>query len=80
MNNNRLSTAVADSDEIRDQVISAGLFPRGTQGVYRNGHSASVTMFKPICAQLRRCKKENLEPVIELAVEIGARRAGGSAR
>ncbi len=27
-------------------------------------------MFKPICAQLRRCQKENLEPVIELAVEI----------
>ena len=26
-------------------------------------------MFKPICAQLPRDKKENLEPVIELAVE-----------
>ena len=26
-------------------------------------------MFKPICAQLPRGKKENLEPVIELAVE-----------
>lgn len=66
MNNNRLSTAVADSDGI----VSAGLFPGRTQGVHRNDHSASVTMFKPICAQLRRCQKENLEPVIELAVEI----------
>lgn len=27
-------------------------------------------MFQPICAQLRRCQKENLEPVIEVAVEI----------
>lgn len=27
-------------------------------------------MFDTICAQLRRCKKENLEPLIELAVEI----------
>lgn len=27
-------------------------------------------MFKPICARLRRCKKETLEPLIELAVEI----------
>lgn len=41
-----------------------------TQDVHRNGHFESVTMFKPICARLPRCKKENLEPVIELAVEI----------
>jgi diadenylate cyclase len=27
-------------------------------------------MFKTICAQLRRCEKQNLEPLIELAVEI----------
>ncbi len=27
-------------------------------------------MFNTICARLRRCKKENLEPLIELAVEI----------
>ena len=27
-------------------------------------------MFNTICAQLRRCEKENLEPLIELAVEI----------
>jgi hypothetical protein len=38
--------------------------------VHPNGHFESVTMFKPICTQLPRCKKENLEPVIELAVEI----------
>src|ERR1044071_9330060 len=36
----------------------------------RNRHGGAVTMFQPICAQLRRCQKENLEPVIELAVEI----------
>jgi diadenylate cyclase len=36
----------------------------------RNPRTESVTMFQPICAQLRRCQKENLEPVIELAVEI----------
>ena len=67
---NRLDTAVVGTDENRDQVVYPGLFQRPTRGVHRNGHSASVTMFKPICAQLRRCKKENLEPVIELAVEI----------
>src|SRR3954470_7036083 len=39
-------------------------------GVRRNPRTKSVTMFQPICAQLRRCQKENLEPVIELAVEI----------
>jgi hypothetical protein len=37
MNNNRLSTAVADSD----RVVSAGLFTRRTQSVHRSGHSAS---------------------------------------
>lgn len=46
------------------------MIPLLAHNVRRNGHSRSVTMFKPICAQLRRCQKENLEPVIELAVEI----------
>ena len=68
--NSSLSTASADIGEIRDQAISPGFFPRRIQKVHRNGHSASVTMFKPICAQLRHCQKENLEPVIELAGEI----------
>jgi diadenylate cyclase len=67
---NRLDTGVVGTDESREQVVYPGLFQRRTRGFHRNGHSASVTMFKPICAQLRRCKKENLEPVIELAVEI----------
>ena len=44
--------------------------PRSMRNGDRERHSESVTMFKPICAQLPRCKKENLEPVIELAVEI----------
>lgn len=38
--------------------------------VHGSRREESVTMFQPICAQLRRCKKENLEPVIELAIEI----------
>ena len=37
---------------------------------YRNGQRESEITFKTICAQLRRCKKESLEPLIELAVEI----------
>lgn len=49
------------------RAIAPGLIPPAAT---RNGHSESVTMFKPICARLPRCKKENLEPVIELAVEI----------
>ena len=64
MNRNASNTLFAD---LRDQ---AGLFPRRRHDVHRNGSAASVTMFQPICAQLRRCQKENLEPVIELAVEI----------
>lgn len=50
--------------------ISPELAPRQTESGHDDGHSESVTMFKPICAQLPRYKKENLEPVIELAVEI----------
>src|ERR1700686_4593441 len=60
---------LAEIDDISARTSSPGLV-RPTQDVHRNGHSGSVTMFKPICAQLPRCKKENLEPVIELAVEI----------
>jgi diadenylate cyclase len=37
---------------------------------HRNGERESESMFKTICAQLRRCEKQNLEPLIELAVEI----------
>jgi DNA integrity scanning protein DisA with diadenylate cyclase activity len=55
--------------EITDRSSSPNLI-RSLHDVHRPGHSESVTMFKPICAQLPRCKKENLEPVIELAVEI----------
>jgi diadenylate cyclase len=37
---------------------------------HQNGDRESESMFKTICAQLRRCEKQNLEPLIELAVEI----------
>jgi DNA integrity scanning protein DisA with diadenylate cyclase activity len=60
---------LAEIDDIANRPSSPNLIhPR--RDVHRNGHSESVTMFKSICAQLPRCKKENLEPVIELAVEI----------
>ena len=36
--------------------------PQGTGG--------DKGMFKAICGKVRRCNRENLEPVIELAVEI----------
>ena len=55
--------------EIVDRSASPSLI-QSLHDIHRNGHSGSVTMFKPICSQLPRCKKENLEPVIELAVEI----------
>lgn len=61
---------LAEIDGLRDRGISPGLISHPTPDIHRNGLSESVTMFKPICAQLPRCKKENLEPVIELAVEI----------
>src|SRR5688572_13528193 len=56
--------------EVTDRSSSPSLIQPPPHDIHRNGHSESVTMFKPICAQLPRCKKENLEPVIELAVEI----------
>jgi diadenylate cyclase len=64
-----LNNLLAEIEGIRGRPASARLI-RPLHDVHRNGHSESVTMFKPICAQLPRCKKENLEPVIELAVEI----------
>ena len=36
----------------------------------REDRSSIKSMFKTICGQVRRCNRENLEPVIELAVEI----------
>jgi DNA integrity scanning protein DisA with diadenylate cyclase activity len=60
---------LVEIDDINGRTPSPGLV-RPPQDLHRVGHSESVTMFKPICAQLRRCQKENLEPVIELAVEI----------
>jgi DNA integrity scanning protein DisA with diadenylate cyclase activity len=56
-----LTNLLAETDHARS---------RSSSGAQLNGRAESVTMFKPICAQLPRCKKENLEPLIELAVEI----------
>lgn len=67
MNSTLSRNALTDG---HDGATSPVIIPLMTHGVHRNGHSRSVTMFQPICAQLRRCQKENLEPVIELAVEI----------
>ena len=64
-----VSNLLAEIDDMGDRASSPRL-DGPTHHVHRNGHFESVTMFKPICAQLPRCKKENLEPVIELAVEI----------
>lgn len=36
----------------------------------RRGAVGDRSMFKTICGKVRRCNRENLEPVIELAVEI----------
>jgi hypothetical protein len=63
-----VSNLLMETDEVAD-ASSAVLRPSMRNGNCER-HSESVTMFKPICEQLPRCKKENLEPVIELAVEI----------
>ena len=70
--NNTIRSAFTYNEEPEpyEPSVSPGLASLRPQDVQRNGHARSVTMFKPICAQLRRCQKENLEPVIELAVEI----------
>lgn len=64
-----VTNLLAEIDDIGDRAPARRL-DRPAHNIHRNGHFESVTMFKPICAQLPRCKKENLEPVIELAVEI----------
>jgi diadenylate cyclase len=61
---------LAEIDDLHDRGISPRWISPSPADIHHNGHSESVTMFKPICAQLPRCKKANLEPVIELAVEI----------
>jgi len=69
MNNTLSRTAFTDITDGQDRAALPVMIPLMTHGVQRDGHSRSVTMFEPICAQLQRCPKENLEPVIELAVE-----------
>ena len=70
MNNPMLRTVLTDADNGREQIASAVMIPLRTHNARIGPRSRSVTMFKPICARLRRCQKENLEPVIELAIEI----------
>lgn len=62
-----VSNLLMEADEVS---AASSRVPRSMRNGDHERHSESVTMFKPICAQLPRCKKENLEPVIELAVEI----------
>ena len=62
-----VSNLLTEIDNVGDRV-SSPRFSRRTKDVRRNTRFESVTMFKPICAQLPRCEKENLEPTIELAV------------
>jgi hypothetical protein len=46
-------------------------FPGGIDSARaRQGAGGGGGMFKTICGKVRRCNRENLEPVIELAVEI----------
>jgi diadenylate cyclase len=65
-----LNTLLADLDEIAAVDHSASFIPPSMQNGCGRGQFLPATRFKSICAQLRRCQKENLEPVIELAVEI----------
>jgi len=70
MNSSMPRPALNEADQDREQAVSPVIIPLLAHNVHRNGHSRSVTMFKPICAQLRHCQKEHLEPLIELAIEI----------
>lgn len=45
-------------------------YPPGLEVAGRIDASGDKGMFKTICGKVRRCNRENLEPVIELAVEI----------
>ena len=70
MNNARLGAVLNEVDNGGEQIESSVMIPLRADNARLSAHSRSVTMFKPICARLRRCQKQNLEPVIELAVEI----------
>ena len=70
MDNTTLTNILSHVDNGGEQIASSVMILLRTHNARLGAHSRSVTMFKPICARLRRCQKENLEPVIELAVEI----------
>jgi len=53
---------------INDRTLAARQSLPLVGDVSANGHSGG--MFKSICKRVRRCNKKNLEPTIELAVEI----------
>jgi diadenylate cyclase len=65
-----LGARLAEIDALAGRAAPPNLASSPISKADLNRRYESVTMFQPICAQLRRCKKENLEPVIELAVEI----------
>ena len=56
-----LDSAARDGESSRQPLPLIG-------DISANGHSRG--MFKSICQRVRRCDKKNLEPTIELAVEI----------
>src|SRR5258707_2720349 len=60
-------TLVLDRAAAKDGKFSRQSLPL-IDDISSNGHSRG--MFKSICQRVRRCNKKNLEPTIELAVEI----------
>lgn len=66
-----------DNSPARGIITTGGLLP-SQRSLSGGGHSTRARhdprdvkgMFKTICGKVRHCNRENLEPVIELAVEI----------
>ncbi len=65
---NSLARETSRGDELS---ASQGIFPGVIDPLRaRRDADSDKGMFKTICGKVRRCNRENLEPVIELAVEI----------
>jgi diadenylate cyclase len=71
------ATRVDEYGDANEMSLRAGmLMPRETfPGGFHPSHAlqdavGDKSTFKTICGKVRRCNRENLEPVIELAVEI----------
>ena len=56
---------LAEIDQLRDRGVAPGFIPHPTQDVHRNGHSAPVTMFKPISAQLLAGHSDESRSIID---------------